>query len=203
MSLLPLNIPLKELEDLIFDHLETQAPGVSEYDLIQYLRDQNCFSLHPDELLSSDSLIMFQTHFIVFHALYRLRDRVRKLESNELDLNPVCIRLLSFTRGDAALAEFDALYDYYMDINNLAETRSEDVDEMLERFWLRLDNSERRAEALKELELEDPVSNDIIREQYRRLAMKHHPDRGGETEKLQRINTAVSILLNSYKLDAI
>ena len=146
---------------------------------------------------------MFQIHFIVFHALYRLRDRVRKLESNELDLNPVCIRLLSFTRGDAALAEFDALYDYYMDINNLAETRSEDVDEMLQRFWLRLDNSERRAEALKELELEDPVSNDIIREQYRRLAMKHHPDRGGETEKLQRINTAVSILLNSYKLDAI
>ena len=203
MSLLPLNIPLEELEDLIFDHLETQAPGVSEYDLIQYLRDQNCFSLHPDELLSSDSLIMFQIHFIVFHALYRLRDRVRKLESNELDLNPVCIRLLSFTRGDAALAEFDALYDYYMDINNLAETRSEDVDEMLQRFWLRLDNSERRAEALKELELEDPVSNDIIREQYRRLAMKHHPDRGGETEKLQRINTAVSILLNSYKLDAI
>ena len=203
MSLLPLNIPLEELEDLIFDHLETQAPGVSEYDLIQYLRDQNCFSLHPDELLSSDSLIMFQIHFIVFHALYRLRDRVRKLESNELDLNPVCIRLLSFTRGDTALAEFDALYDYYMDINNLAETRSEDVDKMLERFWLRLDNSERRTEALKELELEDPVSNDIIREQYRRLAMKHHPDRGGETEKLQRINTAVSILLNSYKLDAI
>ena len=146
---------------------------------------------------------MFQIHFIVFHALYRLRDRVRKLESNELDLNPVCIRLLSFTRGDTALAEFDALYDYYMDINNLAETRSEDVDKMLERFWLRLDNSERRTEALKELELEDPVSNDIIREQYRRLAMKHHPDRGGETEKLQRINTAVSILLNSYKLDAI
>ena len=203
MSLLPLNIPLEELENLIFDHLETRVSGISEYDLIQHLRNQNCFSLNPDELLSSDSLIMFQIHFIVFHALYRLRDRFRILESNELDLNPVCIRLLSFTRGDTALAEFDALYDYYMDINNLAETRSEDVDKMLERFWLRLDNSERRTEALKELELEDPVSNDIIREQYRRLAMKHHPDRGGETEKLQRINTAVSILLNSYKLDAI
>ena len=203
MSLLPLNIPLEELENLLLDYLETQASGISEYDLIQHLRNQDLFRLEPGELLSSDSLIMFQIHFIVFHTLYRLRDRVRKLKSNDLDLNPVCIRLISFTRGDAALAEFDALYDYYMDINNLIETRSEDVDEMLQRFWLRLDNSERRAEALKELELEDPVGNDIIREQYRRLAMKHHPDRGGETEKLQRINTAVSILLNSYKLDVI
>ena len=203
MSLLPLNIPLEELENLLLDYLETQASGISEYDLIQHLRNQDLFRLEPGELLSSDSLIMFQIHFIVFHTLYRLRDRVRKLKSNDLDLNPVCIRLISFTRGDAALAEFDALYDYYMDINNLIETRSEDVDEMLQRFWLRLDNSERRAEALKELELEDPVGNDIIREQCRRLAMKHHPDRGGETEKLQRINTAVSILLNSYKLDVI
>ena len=203
MSLLPLNIPLEELENLLLDYLETQASGISEYDLIQHLRNQDLFRLEPGELLSSDSLIMFQIHFIVFHTLYRLRDRVRKLKSNDLDLNPVCIRLISFTRGDAALAEFDALYDYYMDINNLIETRSEDVDEMLQRFWLRLDNSERRAEALKELELEDLVGNDIIREQYRRLAMKHHPDRGGETEKLQRINTAVSILLNSYKLDVI
>ena len=203
MSLLPLNIPLEELENLILDHLGTQASGISEYDLIQYLRNQGLFKLNPDELLSSDSLIMFQIHFIVFHALYRLRDLVRKLESSDLDLNPVCIRLLSYTRGDAALAEYDSLYDYYIDIENLNKTNSEDVDEMLQRFWLRLDNSERRAEALKELELEDPVSNDIIRKQYRRLAMKHHPDRGGEMEKLQRINTAVSILLNSYKLDTI
>ena len=203
MSLSPLNISIEQLETLLLDFLETQASGISEYDLIQHLRDQDLFRLEPGELLSSDSLIMFQIHFIVFHALYRLRDRVRQLESNDLDLNPVCIRLLSYSRSSAALAEYDALYDYYMDIDNLVETGTEDVDEMLQRFWLRLDNTERRAEALKELELEDPVSNDIIRKQYRRLAMKHHPDRGGEMEKLQRINAAVSVLLNSYKLDTI
>ena len=100
MSLLPLNIPLEELENLLLDYLETQASGISEYDLIQHLRNQDLFRLEPGELLSSDSLIMFQIHFIVFHTLYRLRDRVRKLKSNDLDLNPVCIRLISFTRGD-------------------------------------------------------------------------------------------------------
>jgi len=199
---MPLNIPLEELENLLLDFLGSLGSGISEYDLIQHLRNLDFFMLEADELLSSDSLIMFQIHFIVFHALYRLRDRVRQLESNDIDLNPVCIRLLPYGRNNPALAEYDALYEYYMDIENLNETRTEDVDEMLQRFWFRLDNSERRAEALRELELEDPVSNDTIQKQYRRLAMKHHPDRGGEMEKLQRINVAVSILLNSYKLDA-
>lgn len=203
MRYTPLTISLEDLENRLLDYLRTRPLGISEYDLIQYLRDQDLFKLNPDELLSSDSLVMFRIHFIVFHALYRLRDRVRQQQLNDLDLNPVCIQLLTYEHNGSALAEYDALYEYYMDTGNLDKTRSSDVEEMLQRFWLRLDNTERRAEALRELELEDPVSDNAIRKQYRRLAMKHHPDRGGEREKLQRINAAVSVLLNSYKLDAI
>lgn len=202
MQYSPLTISLEEFENTLLDHLQTLSNGTSEYDLIQHLREQDLFHLDPDELLSSDSLIMFRIHFIVFHALYRLRDRVRQQARNDIDLNPVCIQLLHYRGNDSALVEYDALYEYYMDTDNLDNTASEDVDEMLQRFWLRLDNSERRAEALQELGLHDPVSDDVIRKQYRRLAMKHHPDRGGEREKLQRINAAVSILLNSYNLDS-
>jgi hypothetical protein len=198
----PLKIPLGDFEKILLDFLSTKSAGTSEYDLIQFLREQDLFSLDSGELLSSDSLVMFRIHFIVFHTLYRLRDRVRQQGLNDIDLNPVCIRLLHYQNNESALVEYDALYEYYMDTENLENTGSEDVDEMLQRFWLRLDNSERRAEALKELELNDPVSDDAIRKQYRRLAMKHHPDRGGEREKLQRINAAVSILLNSYQLDS-
>lgn len=186
----------------MLNYLKTQPGGISEYDLIQYLREKDLFKLDPEELLSSDSLVMFRIHFIVFHALYRLRDRVRQQALHEIDLNPVCIRLLQYQSNGSALVEFDAVYEYYMDTGNLDKTGTEEVDEMLQRFWLRLGNSERRAEALNELGLQDPVSNDIIRKQYRRLAMKHHPDRGGEREKLQRINAAVSILLESYSLDS-
>lgn len=201
MQYSPLKISLENLEKLLLDYLGKRSQGISEYDLIQYLREQELFNLDPDELLSSDSLVMFRIHFIVFHALYRLRDRVRQQALNDIDLNPVCIQLQQYRSNESALVEYDALYEYYMDADNLVNTGSEDVDEMLQRFWLRLDNSERRAEALKELELKDPVSDDVIRKQYRRLAMKHHPDRGGEREKLQRINAAMSILLNSYHLD--
>ena len=194
----PLKISLEDFEKILLEYMGTQSDGISEYDLIQYLRDQDLFELAADELLSSDALVMFRIHFIVFHALYRLRDHVRQQQLNDLDLNPVCIRLLQYETNNPALAEYDALYEYYMDAGNLNETAAEDVEEMLQRFWLRLDNTERRAEALRELGLEDPISNDAIRKQYRRLAMKHHPDRGGEREKLQRINAAVSVLLHSY-----
>ena len=196
-----LNVSIAELEDLLHGALTAQAGGISEYDLIGQLRERDLFRLPPQALLGSDSLTMFRMHFLVFHALYRLRDRLRRKQSADIDLSPVCIRLLSHQGTGAALAQYDPLYDYYMDLENLADTGADDVDEMLQRFWLRLGNSERRAEALRELELDDPVSDDAIRKQYRRLAMKHHPDRGGEREKLQRINAAMSILINSYRLE--
>jgi len=203
MDYSPLRFRLEEFEDLLLGILLQHPDGIGEYDLIQVLRDKNQFDIDPDDLLSSDSLIMFRIHFIVFHALYRLRDRVRKERSHDMDLSPIKIQVLNYLESESALAEYDSIYEYYMDTGNLEKTDSKDVDEMLDRFWLRLDNSERRSEALQELELEDPVTNDEIQKQYRRLAMKHHPDRGGEREKLQRINAAVSVLLNSYNLDSV
>jgi len=69
---------------------------------------------------------------------------------------------------------------------------------MLGRFWSRLGNTDRRAEALRELDLRDPVSETEIKKRYRTLVMQHHPDRGGSKEKIQSINAAMSILLNSF-----
>jgi len=198
--LFPLSISIEELGQRLFSLLQAQPEPISEYDLIQQLREQSLFNIADGDLLSSDSLVMFRIHFTTYHALYRLRDRLRDEQKNDLELSPVGIRLTDYLQGEAGLVEHDPLYDYYMDLVNLEQTQTEDVDEMLTRFWLRLDNSERRVEALKELQLEDPVNEMEIRQQYRRLAMKHHPDRGGDKEKLQRINAAMSVLLNSYNL---
>lgn len=200
MSVFPLCVDLDDFELSLIKLLRSQPDGIGEYDLIQRLREQGLFNIDADDLLSSDSLVMFRIHFTVYHALYRLRDRLRKNNDQELELSPVCIRMREYVHDGPGLSELDPLYEYYMDVANLEGTDTEDVDEMLNRFWLRLDNSERRTEALRELELQDPVSNDDIRQQYRRLAMRHHPDRGGNKEKLQRINVAVNILLNSYQM---
>lgn len=196
----PLSVSIEELGQRLFNLLQAQAEPISEYDLIQKLRELSLFEIADGDLLSSDSLVMFRIHFTTYHALYRLRDRLRDEQRNDIELSPIGIRLTGYLEGEKGLAEHDPLYEYYMDLSNLEQTLVEDVDEMLNRFWLRLDNSDRRVEALKELQLEDPVNEVEIRQQYRRLAMKHHPDRGGDKEKLQRINAAMSVLLNSYNL---
>ena len=43
---------------------------------------------------------------------------------------------------------------------------------------------------LATLELKPPVSAQQIRQQYRRLAMQHHPDRGGDSVKFRQISAA-------------
>jgi hypothetical protein len=54
---------------------------------------------------------------------------------------------------------------------------------------------------LKELEIDVPESNitlDMVKSQYRKLSMIHHPDKGGCTEKMQRINEAYTKLKSRY-----
>lgn len=38
-----------------------------------------------------------------------------------------------------------------------------------------------------------------IRRAYRKLAMKHHPNKGGDTEKMQEVNEAYNVLRNANK----
>jgi len=195
---LPLTLPLEEFESNLLRALQNEPSAVSEYELIQKLRDQALFHIDSDSLLSGDLLLMFRIHFTLFHALYRLRDRLRQQQSSDLELSPIAIRLMPYQRSDSALAETDALYTYYMDLDNLEQVSVENVEEMLGRFWSRLGNTDRRAEALRELDLRDPVSETEIKKRYRNLVMQHHPDRGGSKEKIQSINAAMSILLNSF-----
>lgn len=44
------------------------------------------------------------------------------------------------------------------------------------------------------LNLSDTATQEEVKAAYRKLAMKHHPDRGGDPEKFKEINTAYSII---------
>ena len=46
------------------------------------------------------------------------------------------------------------------------------------------------------LGIQKNASNDEIKKAYRRLAMEKHPDRGGNTEEFQKIQTAHETLTN-------
>ncbi|MFW6046495.1 MAG: DnaJ C-terminal domain-containing protein [Candidatus Woesearchaeota archaeon] len=51
----------------------------------------------------------------------------------------------------------------------------------------------------KELGVDKNATNEEIKKAYKKLAMKHHPDRGGDAAKLSKINEAYNILKNPQK----
>ena len=177
--------------------LEQQPTGISEYDLLQQLRAQGYFEfMGPAPALPQD---IFRAHFLLFHALYQLRDRLNASKQHYLQIGPLEIKLLAYQCAQAALTQPDELAAYYQDLSNLEAMTETEVNELIASFWNRFSRHENRADALAELGLCDPVDDETIKQTYRRLAMTHHPDRGGDNEQLQLINAAVNLLLGKTR----
>lgn len=183
----------EELFDWIYDCLQQNHAGISEHELLKQLAGEESPGSWSEAFHNNHAL--FKAHFLLFNILYQLRNRLLEQKLGFLEINPVKIRLLPYRDGEASLGEYDALMEYYLDISNLENTSSREVDEMLAGFYIKLANNGKRQQALQVLGLEDPVDDRTIKKQYRRLAMEHHPDRGGDHAVLQEINSAVKILI--------
>lgn len=178
--------------------LHKNPTGINEYELLKLLNNNQHDGFK--HLCFTDHVNLFQSHFLLFHTLYRLKDKMFASSEGILDISPLNIVLLSFkNKGSTEIAKHDPLRDYYLDLTNLYETSEEDVTELLLNFWNRLHATDQRESALAVLGLEDPVDQAMIKQQYRQLAMQHHPDRGGDTQQLQIINVAMETLERGYK----
>lgn len=180
------------LAETLLAILRAHPDGLTEYDLMRKLAsDDPAFG--PDAY--SDELSLFQCHFILYHHLYRLRDELWNERQGDLAIH--CLKIALRPCPDDAVrlpATPDPLRAYYLDLSHLENTGKQEVLEMLDTFWLRFAHLGHRAEALTALGLADPVDYPEIKRRYRELAMEHHPDRGGELEKLQAINAAMELL---------
>ena len=172
--------------------LEKQADGIGEYDLMQALRAQGYFDFLSQPALPHE---LFQAHFILFHTLYLLSDIFLDKKKYLLKIHTLKIELLPYQEGENSLQVDNKLKAYYLDFNNLENTSEEDVYNMLASFWNKFNRFDNREAALAEIGLKDPVDDKVIKQAYRRLIMQHHPDRGGDTEKLQKLNDAIKSLL--------
>ncbi|MDQ2075507.1 DNA-J related domain-containing protein [Marinimicrobium sp. ABcell2] len=172
--------------------------ALSEYRLIQRLKEQGLVA--PD--YSFSPLSLFQVHFCVFNALYQIQARLMD-QGQALVISPLSIyvRPLDEEGRGAALAELEdqPLRTFYLDWNHYHQATEGSVEDLLRDFWRRyarlgVAGQEERQRALAELGLEDPVTPAEIKQRYRRLAMEHHPDRGGSAERLRMINDALAVL---------
>ncbi len=186
--------PQSALLDALQQILQTRPGGLSEHELMRALTEDGNPDFQPE--VFADSLSLFQSHFLLFHHLYRLRDRLWEQGVATLEIHCLAIRLIPYTPGQASgfPAGRDGLRDYYLDLKHLAETGKEEVEALLGGFWRRYLRQDRRVEALAVLELSDPVDFDAIRRQYRLLAMRHHPDRGGDKKRFQQLAAAMEAL---------
>ncbi|MBN4079115.1 hypothetical protein JYT26_00585, partial [Beggiatoa alba] len=189
----PSDNDLQKRLDLLHRVLRAHPAGISEYDLIKTLGAEDETNFNHERL--RDKLSLFQTHFLLFHALYCLHNQLRAEQTAHLDIHTLCIQLRTFTASsNAQLGRHDPLREYYLDLNNLEKTNANDVEILLTQFWTRFISHDDRRSALAILELEDPVDWPAIKTQHRRLAMQHHPDRGGDETRLQAINAAMDML---------
>jgi hypothetical protein len=181
-----------DLRAVILDILLTHTDGLSEFDFLKCLgRTQPYFATN-----TLDTLALFQRHFMLFHCLYQLRQDLWASQSGHLVISALSIRLFPYRGGeDQAIDLADPLADYYLDITRLEATCQAELDAMLGAFWTRLARRDKRREALAMLGLTDPVSDHAIRQRYRELVMTHHPDRGGETSRIQILNAAMADLI--------
>ncbi|MCY1283988.1 DNA-J related protein [compost metagenome] len=188
-----------DLADQLLILLREAEAGCSEHQLIQRLKARH--STHVPHLPLTDKLVLFRTHFLVFNALYRLRDRLWGEQAAHLEISPLHIRLLPYQAGERALSEHDPLRDYYLDMTHLRDTREEDVEKLLTSFWTRMQGGEEKRAALELLGLDGGVQRldlAVIKRRYRQLVSEHHPDRGGSTTRLQSLNLAMEILERYY-----
>ena len=188
-----------ELAEQLLELLQACPQGCSEYELIQQLKAGH--SRHIPDLPLTDRLVLFRTHFVLFNALYRLRDQLWAEQRAHLQISTLCICLLPYQAGSAGLSEHDPLRDYYLDVQHLRETCASDVDKLLASFWTRLQGGDEQRAALELFELHEEQHLDLhtIKYRYRQLVSLHHPDRGGSTGRLQSINQAMEILQRYYQ----
>ena len=160
-----------------------------EYELIRWLQAPEQGIFREDAL--SDSMTLFRANLIVMHALYRLRNRWLEDARGYLQISALDIGLvpLKTDSGSDLPDQHDALAEYYLDLNNL-DTDQASVDALLNDFWQRMVIPEHYDDDLAMLELTPPVDLSTIRQQYRRLASQHHPDKGGDAEAFRKVSSA-------------
>lgn len=189
----PLKAPILEL-------LNKLEPPVKEYDLIQHLhRTMASFPVRTENA----TLALFQTHFLVMNALYSLQSEL--LEQNlYLKIHPLEIQLYGSSSTASANQHLTEqcsakLKEYYLDWRNFSDTDQQQVEQLLGQFWQQFYNRQDEAKSLHCLAVDADASWTDIQKQYRKLALTHHPDKGGDGKKFIEIQQAYEVLKNLHR----
>ncbi|MBW0146576.1 DNA-J related domain-containing protein [Marinobacter arenosus] len=182
--------------------LRRTPEGVSELFLIKALQRP------PWELIGdvcfSDPEKLYPVHFLLFHALYRLRDQLSEI-GETLHISPLRIQLSpqDVIAGKGLPDELDMLRAFYLDLSQYHLPEGV-IHQMMDDFWAgrpgsRPDASDTLAAAEKLGFDRVPDSFPEVKQRFRRAVMQAHPDRGGDTKSIQALNLAFATLKTHFQ----
>ncbi len=191
---------ITELLELLAIIILESPEGFSEHQLLSQLQRPPYNFFAKDAL--QDPLLLFQTHFLLFHCLYQLRRQWHLDGRGWLEISALSIVIQPLTAAPQEsilgarkqpkydMLSADPLAQYYLDWSHFSATNSADVEALLASFWQQVNHpiaSESLQQALIYMELEAPVAKRDLKVQYRRLAQRYHPDKGGDSEHFKNI----------------
>lgn len=181
--------------------LRDNHEGLSELALIR------CLQRRPWQLLGrvdfSDPSRLYPVHFLVFHVLYRLQDELGS-RGEAVSISPLSIRLraMDVVAGEGPPAHLDPLRAFYLDLSkyDLSEAA---IGRMMDDFWSGQTGHrpapDEALEAAGVLGFDQlPDSFDTVKHRFRRAVMHAHPDRGGDTARVQVLNEAFAVLRRHF-----
>lgn len=195
------------LVDTLGDMREAMLKGIKEYELIHTLQQPPYCLFDKKALSASDTL--FQAHFLLFHGLYMLRRQWRSEGVGELDIHTTNIQLMPNVTAEKALTNEDPLEVYYLDLDTLASTSSDDVDKLIADFWRMMQGQSlsplsqvavKHAHGVLQLPIDadSPPSRVQLKTAYRKRLHQIHPDKGGSAEDAKALINAYNDLVRHY-----
>lgn len=177
--------------------LRRHPEGINELSLIKRLQSP------PWELIGEVSFSepekLYPVHFLLFHTLYRLRDQLND-NGETLNISPMRLQLLTspVVSGAGVAGEVDTLREFYLDISQYRMSEIT-IQKMMNDFWTgHYPKRPQQQEAIEAAEILGfahlPDSFSEVKHRFRRAVMQAHPDRGGDTESIQSLNQAFSVL---------
>lgn len=187
------------LREAVESLLRTSPEGLSEMTLLRQLQREPWRVLGSIDFRSPAAL--YPVHFLLFHVLYQWREDLIR-ENLALEISPLCIRLRPTLAEESQAAGFhDPLQAFYLDIDNLDLSEAA-INDMVDDFWRGVPRpqDEQLESACHRLEVDCPPQNLAdAKHQFRRLAMRQHPDRGGSTQQLQQLNDAMAVVRQYFR----
>jgi hypothetical protein len=161
---------------------------------------------------------LYQVHFLLFHTLYTLRDQLAE-GGESLVISALLTRLESRSEvSDQKLsgprlsakglpAQADSLRAFYLDLTQYRLSTAQ-IHAMLDNFYAghraanaHPDTAEVAAAAhcLGYSDRRLPECFNEAKQRFRRAVMRAHPDRGGSTAHVQKLNAAFAVIRNHYR----